>query len=465
MSSRHTVDKIRCADVERRRLLGGGAAAAGGLFLSGLGPRSARSANPARQRRFVFAYFEGGWDQLLSLDPRDPAKTNPAQHQIDPGYDQLGFSAGDALARRGQLTFGPAVPASMLDLAAETSIVKGIVMDTAAHEVGRRYFITGRFPRGISAVGSSTGSEIIAQVGENALIPHLSAGVEAYATGLPPYASPLGINSFADILLALTPLGRIDPVVRAAIEGYQDTGPGCAGVQLDRDGAVTRLSQSIQRSRSYVRAKVDKVFDITRKDPAMAALRNLYDVGEDLTAPEVLALMAGQAVKEGVSQCVSVRVAEGLDSHSNWAQDQLPRQQRGWRVLSALLRDLKSTPSKANPGKSVLDETTIIAWSEFGRTPLFNNIKGRDHFLGNSCLLAGAGIKRGIAVGESAAVGMMPIDTDLQTGRGVATPSEQQRASGNVVTLTPKHVLATLLASAGLDASHLRAPPIRALLP
>jgi hypothetical protein len=39
-----------------------------------------------------------------------------------------------------------------------------------------------------------------------------------------------------------------------------------------------------------------------------------------------------------------------------------------------------------------------------------------------------------------------------------------QLSSGNVLTLTPKHVLATILASAGLDYSYLRVDPIRALL-
>ena len=65
----------------------------------------------------------------------------------------------------------------------------------------------------------------------------------------------------------------------------------------------------------------------------------------------------------------------------------------------------------------------------------------------------------------SAAVGQMPIETDLATGVAYETPTQMMRDSGQVQILTPKHVLATVLASAGLDYSYLRAEPIKALLP
>jgi hypothetical protein len=454
----------------RRDVLGAFGLGAGALLLGGLVPwrRAGAQSAAAANRKFIFAYFEGGWDILLGLDPRDPATTNPTQHLIDPAYSQLqGVYAGRGVQVAGPHRFGPAVPPQILALASEVSIINGITMDTAAHEVGRRYFITGRFPRGLQAVGSSTAAEIVAQIGESTPIAHMSAGVESYATGLPPYAAALNVNSLADLLVALVPLASLDPAVKAAVEAFQDGPPGCEAVRMDRDGLTTALGRSVVRSRSYLKAQLDKVFDIGSADPEMAALRTLYDVNAaagDLAAPEVLAFIAGQAIKKKVSQCVSVRVAAALDTHGEWAQDQAPRQERGWKALAALIQDLKNTPSPTAPGGTLLGETTILAFSEFGRTPLFNTIRGRDHFLGNSCLVAGAGVKKGVVVGQSAAVGMMPLETDLATGRGVETPTPMQRDSGAVQILTPKHVLATVLASAGLDGGYLRVPPISALL-
>lgn len=453
----------------RRSFLSALGMAAGGVAFSNLFPTRAFAAgDPLKSRRFVFAYFEGGWDLLLGLDPRSPTTTNAAQHKIEPAYDRLAYQfASRGVQTAGALSFGPAVPQPMLQLASECSIINGIVMDTAAHEVGRRYFITGRFPRGLQAVGSSTGAEIVAQAGESSPIPHMAVGMEAYSTGLPPFAAPLMVNSLSDLFVALRPLATLDPEIRAAVEAYQDQPVSCEAGQLNRDGLVTQLRKSVESSRGYLAAQLDQIFDVTRTDAEMTALRQLYSTDAaqgDVGAPELLALIAGQAIKAKVSQCVSVRVAQTLDTHADWANDHAPRLERGFRALAALIQDLKNTPSTDSPGKSMLDETTILAFSEFGRTPLFNNIQGRDHFLGNSVLVAGAGVKGGITIGRSAEVGMMPVHTDLSSGAGVESPTQQQLDSGEVEILTPKHVLATLLESANLDSEYLRTKPIAGLI-
>src|SRR5690242_21429667 len=41
------------------------------------------------ERCFVFVYFDGGWDQLLAFDPRDPdvfTQDRVSQTRIQPGY-------------------------------------------------------------------------------------------------------------------------------------------------------------------------------------------------------------------------------------------------------------------------------------------------------------------------------------------------------------------------------------------
>jgi len=65
------------------------------------------------------------------------------------------------------------------------------------------------------------------------------------------------------------------------------------------------------------------------------------------------------------------------------------------RGLCALLSDLASRPG-AQPGKSLLDETLLVAASEFGRTPQMNPVAGRDHYrLTYTTLFAGGGVKGG----------------------------------------------------------------------
>jgi uncharacterized protein (DUF1501 family) len=83
------------------------------------------------------------------------------------------------------------------------------------------------------------------------------------------------------------------------------------------------------------------------------------------------------------------------------------------QTFSALLEDLAKTPSKANPEKTVLDETLVVCMSEFGRTPgALNNMAGRDHH--NSvypALFAGAGVKGGVRHGASDADGVSCAET------------------------------------------------------
>lgn len=277
----------------------------------------------------------------------------------------------------------------------------------------------------------------------------------------------MNVNSLPDLITALTPFVQLDPAIQAAVEGYQNQGAGCGGQGLDRDGLTTNLLRNQKKAREYISLKLDQVFNIGRTDAEMQRLLGLYGITAGNYAepsPEVLAFVGAQAVKANISQCVSVRLTESLDTHTNWAADQAPRQERGFRALASLMSDLAATPSPEGPGRTMLDETTILAFSEFGRTPLFNNLRGRDHFLGSSCLLAGAGIKGGVTYGSSAAIGLMPLDVELATGRGVEIARAEDKASGKVITLSPKHVLATILSSAGLDSSYLRVPALTPLL-
>lgn len=69
--------------------------------------------------------------------------------------------------------------------------------------------------------------------------------------------------------------------------------------------------------------------------------------------------------------------------------------------LVSLMNDLAEMPGHA-PGKSMLDETLIVAQSEFGRTPGMNPVAGRDHYKGAyTGLYAGGGIIGGRVIGRT----------------------------------------------------------------
>jgi hypothetical protein len=69
--------------------------------------------------------------------------------------------------------------------------------------------------------------------------------------------------------------------------------------------------------------------------------------------------------------------------------------------LSTLLDDLND--------RGLLDTTLVVAMGEFGRTPKINKMAGRDHYPNAGCVvMAGAGVRRGVVIGETDKSGAVP---------------------------------------------------------
>lgn len=107
------------------------------------------------------------------------------------------------------------------------------------------------------------------------------------------------------------------------------------------------------------------------------------------------------------------------------------------QAFSALIADLAAARSTEDPDRSVLDETLVVAMSEFGRTPgALNNLKGRDHY--NKvypALFAGAGVEPGLILGE----------TDKDGAQCLATGWERREQP------RMENVVATIYSALGID--------------
>ncbi|MEC8592917.1 MAG: DUF1501 domain-containing protein, partial [Planctomycetota bacterium] len=77
------------------------------------------------------------------------------------------------------------------------------------------------------------------------------------------------------------------------------------------------------------------------------------------------------------------------------AEEELPVFDRG---VSALVNDLHE--------RGLADDTTVVVWGEFGRTPKINKNAGRDHWPGVCCaLMAGGGMRTGQVIGATDRLG------------------------------------------------------------
>lgn len=455
----------------RRVLFAGGAAALGGAGLGTLA-RLARGQDeePAEDRFYVFAYFNGGWDTLLGIDPRDPGvftDDNVGVTRIQPGYgfqSAAEFREPPALVPGTSILLGPA--ARPLDAVGDRlAVVRGMSMDTLTHEVGRRRFLTGKPPSGLLARGSAGSAWLASRFGGDRLIPNLTVRVESFNPELATEVSALRVSSSSDLVALLRRADPVmDPEIEDAIDALHHDEASCP---RSLSSPILRASDSShRRMRAVLEADVQALFDFS-VDPTSIADPALRAKMEQLHAHFALrgsgrrpaheqAAIAGQALAHGVARVVTIQPnPTSLDTHfDDWEDAQGPRQRDAFEAIARLVEYLGSV--EYGGGESMLDRTTIVGFSEFMRTPLLNARGGRDHWLTNSAFLIGGNIRRGAVIGASSDAGMSPQAVDLETG--AVDPG------GEVI--RPEHIWRTLLADAGLadDQADLRAPIIPALL-
>jgi uncharacterized protein (DUF1501 family) len=413
-------------------------------------------------KHLIYAHFEGGWDLLLGLDPRDPADfpdEAAPETGVEPGYSRLPARYSRAPLDAGPFTLGPCA-APLLPWADRLALVRGVDMGTLTHEVGRRYYNTARPPAGLTAQGSSIATVAAAHLGGDAPIPHLAHRVESYNVDLPSEATALSVASVGHLQYLLQEtlgIPSYQPAhIRGALNRYWEDQAAlyarrweelrAAGVMGASDeGAARALARAMSaraQARQLVTASLHESFMFDA--PAQASLRARYGITPgQLDTPSGRAALAAQALKVGLSRVVSLTLADGLDTHDGqWANDHSARLEAGFGALAALLGDLADTPSPSGGSGSLLDETVVVVTSEFSRTPRLNARGGRDHHLANAALLAGGGVQGGVTFGLTSPRFMGPLK--------VSAAGDAADPAGLAV--RPEEVMLTALAALGLPA-------------
>lgn len=176
---------------------------------------------------------------------------------------------------------------------------------------------------------------------------------------------------------------------------------------LERQGPAPELEASIHSMEVAFRMQTEALdaFDLRKEDEST---RQQYGGGAFARG----CLMARRLVERGV-RAVQVYFGQGQpwDTHDDILRHRRLAQ-RADRPIAALLRDLKS--------RGLLDETLVLIGGEFGRTPsveisarpMVQN--GRDHNnYGFSMLLAGGGVKGGLAYGATDDFGFKAIENPV----------------------------------------------------
>jgi hypothetical protein len=175
--------------------------------------------------------------------------------------------------------------------------------------------------------------------------------------------------------------------------------------------SATELAFDVLTSSRLVEA-----LDLSTEDPRV---RDRYGTGQPYNyqydgAPTVNEhlLIARRLVEAGV-RCVTLSYGR-WDSHSDNFGLVRDHGAKLDQCLSALIEDLDA--------RGMLDDVTVIAWGEFGRTPRINGGAGRDHWPQVSCaFLAGGGMRTGQAIGATNRLGEYAKERPVSMSEIVAT--------------------------------------------
>lgn len=163
-------------------------------------------------------------------------------------------------------------------------------------------------------------------------------------------------------------------------------------------------------------SKLVDALDLSKEDPRV---RDKYGDGKPYqyqydgapTCNDQL-LMARRLVEAGV-RCVTLSYGR-WDSHG--ANFDLVRDHGSKldQCLSALVEDLEV--------RGMLDDTVVIAWGEFGRTPKINPQAGRDHWPQvGAAWIAGGGLKTGQVIGATNRLGEQAVERPVHFKEVLAT--------------------------------------------
>jgi hypothetical protein len=230
-----------------------------------------------------------------------------------------------------------------------------------------------------------------------------NGGKNSFGSGfLPTVYQGVQCRSKGDpVLYVSNPEGMDRPMRRMTLDALRELNEIQAR-ELGHPETSTRIAQYEMAFR--MQASVPEVMDISREPPQVLAAYGAQP-GASSLANNIL--LARRLVEQGVR---FVQLFDwGWDFHGTGPAEDIrdgltKKCETMDKPVAALITDLKQ--------RGLLDETLIVLGGEFGRTPFregrtaASNVLGRDHYPDcYTMVLAGAGVKHGLAYGESDELG------------------------------------------------------------
>lgn len=382
-----------------------------------LAPRKPHFA--AKAKSVIFLFMVGGPSHMETFDPKPELDRlhgqplPPSFGEIKSQFVKLGtplLGSSWKFRKHGQsgIDISELFP-HVATCADDLAVIRSCYTDSFVHAPAMYQMMSGR----ILAAHPSLGSWVTYGLGSE------SQNLPAYCVmnqpeGLPEGGAPMwGAGYLPTVHQGTVLRGGNTPILHLAPP--KEIGRGQQRNLLDYLRKINDLrsagddSELAARISSYelayrMQQHAPEAVDMTRET---AATRALYGVDEKETREfGTRCLLARRLVERGVRFVLLFSgggpVSTQWDAHDNVKANH--EQMCRWtdKPIAGLLKDLKS--------RGLLDSTLVVWGSEFGRTPISENGKGRDHNpTAFSMWMAGGGVKGGQVLGQTDDLGFRTV--------------------------------------------------------
>jgi uncharacterized protein (DUF1501 family) len=402
----------------RRTALLGGVGGLAGALASRLFSPSEALADPPRPKpratACIVLWLNGGPSQLDTFDPKPGSKNGGSFKAIKTRIKGVEFSE------------------HLPQLAAEAhhlAVLRGMTSKEGNHQRARYLLHTGYAPNP-TVIHPALGAWVSEEVGsrDSELPSFISIGGPSQGAGfLGVQHGPFFVPRAAAPQNTAPPRNVDDTRFdrrRAALDQMEAQFLAESGEQQVQ-GRRDVYAQTIRMMRSPRL----KVFDVSDEPEKVRKAYGDTDFGRGCLA-------ARRLVESGV-KLVEV-VLDGWDTHKDGFSKITTLSQSLDAGMAALLRDLDE--------RKLLGSTLVACMGEFGRTPRINENEGRDHYpQAWSALLAGGGIRGGVAHGQTDADGVKVVEkattvpelfSTMVTQLGINPEKSFTTPSGRPLTIT-----------------------------
>lgn len=383
-----------------------------------LGSRAARNRRGYDGPLYVFVNANGGWDPTSLCDPKGAA------FEDDP--DRLNnFLAAD-IGRAGNISYAPLEGHQQFfeKHAQRLLVINGIDTKTNGHDAGQRHTWSGRLTEGAPSTAA------------------MIAG--AYDAALPMSFMSFGGYDETSGVVARTRSGNTNVLSRLAYPALADPNNEESGynsnfalAEIERAHADRAAQLLADQQLPRLRASMNALFTARSGSNELKLLQQFLPDQLDNSGNPLLrqAQVAIAAYRAGITISAQLSIG-GFDTHGQHEARHYPR-------LQQLVAGLDFVWEEA-VRQEVADRIVIVAGSEFGRTPGYNDQNGKDHWSVTSMMLMGQGIAGNRVLGGSDE-NHRPLTVDPNT----------LALNPDGIRLEPGHVARALRTHAGVHANEL----------